>query len=173
MDVCNNSILMFQNLMLYRHPCILKYVSSWSKGSKFFLATEQVKPLIQSIETQNTLQICMGLYSILRALVFLHEKAFVSHNNLCESSIYVTPEGCWKLGGLECLCKFNDLTSSYLQKIKSYRCEKAISINEDTTITLTNFTTIDVYAFGVLAEDILRQKDPGKRYIINQNYTLF
>ncbi|XP_033304908.1 protein-associating with the carboxyl-terminal domain of ezrin isoform X3 [Bombus bifarius] len=149
-----------KNLMLYRHPCILKYVSSWSKGSKFFLATEQVKPLIQSIETQNTLQICMGLYSILRALVFLHEKAFVSHNNLCESSIYVTPEGCWKLGGLECLCKFNDLTSSYLQKIKSYRCEKAISINEDTTITLTNFTTIDVYAFGVLAEDILRQKDP-------------
>ncbi|XP_033175382.1 protein-associating with the carboxyl-terminal domain of ezrin isoform X2 [Bombus impatiens] len=149
-----------KNLMLYRHPCILKYVSSWSKGSKFFLATEQVKPLIQSIETQNTLQICMGLYSILRALVFLHEKAFVSHNNLCESSIYVTPEGCWKLGGLECLCKFNDLTSSYLQKIKSYRCEKAISINEDATITLTNFTTIDVYAFGVLAEDILRQKDP-------------
>ncbi|XP_060812665.1 protein-associating with the carboxyl-terminal domain of ezrin isoform X4 [Bombus pascuorum] len=149
-----------KNLMLYRHPCILKYVSSWSKGSKFFLATEQVKPLIQSIETQNTLQICMGLYSILRALVFLHEKAFVSHNNLCESSIYVTPEGCWKLGGLECLCKFNDLTSSYLQKIKSYRYEKAISTNEDATITLTNFTTIDVYAFGVLAEDILRQKDP-------------
>ncbi|XP_050578151.1 protein-associating with the carboxyl-terminal domain of ezrin isoform X4 [Bombus affinis] len=149
-----------KNLMLYRHPCILKYVSSWSKGSKFFLATEQVKPLIQSIETQNTLQICMGLYSILRALVFLHEKAFVSHNNLCESSIYVTPEGCWKLGGLECLCKFNDLTSSYLQKIKSYRYEKAISTNEDATITLKNFTTIDVYAFGVLAEDILRQKDP-------------
>ncbi|XP_043577748.1 protein-associating with the carboxyl-terminal domain of ezrin isoform X3 [Bombus pyrosoma] len=149
-----------KSLMLYRHPCILKYVSSWSKGSKFFLATEQVKPLIQSIETQNTLQICMGLYSILRALVFLHEKAFVSHNNLCESSIYVTPEGCWKLGGLECLCKFNDLTSSYLQKIKSYRYEKAISTNEDATITLTNFTTIDVYAFGVLAEDILRQKDP-------------
>ncbi|XP_017757306.1 PREDICTED: protein-associating with the carboxyl-terminal domain of ezrin isoform X1 [Eufriesea mexicana] len=150
-----------KNLMLYRHPCILKYISSWSKGSKFFLATEQVKPLIQSLETQNTLQICMGLYSILRALVFLHEKASVSHNNLCESSIYVTPEGCWKLGGLECLCKFNELTSSYLQKIRNYRYKKAISCNEDTIVTSTSFTTIDVYAFGILAEDILKLKDPG------------
>lgn len=153
---------MFQNLMLYRHPCILKYVSSWSKGSKFFLATEQVKPLIQSIENQSTLQICMGLYNILRTLVFLHEKAYISHNNLCESSIYVTLEGCWKLGGLECLCKFKDLTSFYLQRIRKYRYEKAISSNEDTIFISKNFKTIDVYAFGVLAEDILKLKDPGK-----------
>ncbi|CAL7948095.1 unnamed protein product [Xylocopa violacea] len=148
-----------KNLMLYRHPCILKYVSSWSKGNKFFLATEQVKPLIQSIETQNTLQICMGLYSILRALVFLHEKAFVSHNNICESSIYVTPEGYWKLGGLECLCKFKELTS-YLKRIRNYRYEKAISSVEDTAIALTSFTSIDAYAFGILAENILKLKDP-------------
>ncbi|XP_043791159.1 protein-associating with the carboxyl-terminal domain of ezrin [Apis laboriosa] len=150
-----------KNLMLYRHPCILKYVSSWSKGGKFFLATEQVKPLIQSIENQSTLQICMGLYSILRALVFLHEKAYMSHNNLCESSIYVTLEGCWKLGGLECLCKFKDLTSFYLQRIRKYRYEKAISSNEDTIFISKNFRTIDVYAFGVLAEDTLKLKDPA------------
>ncbi|KOC65908.1 Protein-associating with the carboxyl-terminal domain of ezrin [Habropoda laboriosa] len=150
-----------KNLMLYRHPCILKYVSSWSRGSKFFLATEQVKPLIQSIETQNTLQICMGLYNILRALVFLHEKASTSHNNICESSIYVTPEGCWKLSGLECLSKSKELTTSYLKKIRNYRYEKAISSNEDTIITTTNFTAIDAYAFGILAEDILKLKDSG------------
>ncbi|CAL7948094.1 unnamed protein product [Xylocopa violacea] len=130
-----------------------------AKGNKFFLATEQVKPLIQSIETQNTLQICMGLYSILRALVFLHEKAFVSHNNICESSIYVTPEGYWKLGGLECLCKFKELTS-YLKRIRNYRYEKAISSVEDTAIALTSFTSIDAYAFGILAENILKLKDP-------------
>lgn len=151
----------------------MRYISSWSKGSKFFLATEQVKPLIQSLETQNTLQICMGLYSILRALVFLHEKASVSHNNLCESSIYVTPEGCWKLGGLECLCKFTELNSSYLQKIRNYRYKKAISSNEDTIVTSTSFTTIDVFAFGILAEDILKLKDPGKWYISNSICVIF
>lgn len=148
--------------MLYRHPCILKYVSSWSKGSKFFLATENVKPLIQCVETQNTLQICMGLYSILRTLAFLHDKASATHNNICESSIYVTSEGCWKLGGLECLCKSNELTSSYLKKIRSYRCEKAISCNEDTTISATNFATLDAYAFGVLAENVLKLKGTSK-----------
>lgn len=149
-----------KNLMLYRHPCILKYVSSWSKGSKYFLATEQVKPLIQTLEAQSTLQICMGLCSILRALVFLHQKASVSHNNICESSVYVTPEGSWKLGGLECLCKFKDLTS-HLKKIRSYRYEKAISTEEDAALTSTSFASIDAYAFGVLAEDILKLKEPG------------
>ncbi|XP_076183128.1 protein-associating with the carboxyl-terminal domain of ezrin isoform X2 [Ptiloglossa arizonensis] len=148
-----------KNLMLYRHPCILKYVSSWSKGSKFFLTTEYVKPLIQSIETQNTLQICMGLYSILRALVFLHEKASASHNNICGSSIYVTSEGCWKLGGLECLCKSKELTSAYLKKIRSYRYERAISSDEDIRVSSISYSTIDAYAFGILAEDILKLKN--------------
>ncbi|KYN29218.1 Protein-associating with the carboxyl-terminal domain of ezrin [Trachymyrmex cornetzi] len=115
------------NFMLHRHPCILKYISSWSKGSKFFLATEEARPLVQVIEKQNILQICIGLHSILRALIFLHETALASHNNVCSSSIYVTAEGYWKLGGLECLCKFADASPTYYQRIKNYRYEKAIS----------------------------------------------
>ncbi|KAL6447108.1 hypothetical protein ACFW04_001448 [Cataglyphis niger] len=147
-----------KNFMLYRHPCILKYISSWSKGSKFFLATEEARPLIQVIEKQNILQICIGLHSILRALIFLHETALASHNNICSSSIYVTAEGYWKLGGLECLCKLADATSTYYQRIKSYRYEKAISPNEDIAdlIKSDNLTSIDSYAFGILAEDILK-----------------
>ncbi|XP_014469942.1 PREDICTED: protein-associating with the carboxyl-terminal domain of ezrin [Dinoponera quadriceps] len=147
-----------KNFMLYRHPCILKYISSWNKGSKFFLATEEVRPLIQVIEKQNILQICIGLHSILRALIFLHETALASHNNVCSSSIYVTAEGYWKLGGLECLCKFADATSTYYQRIKSYRYEKGISPNEDIAdlAKSANLAAIDSYAFGILAEDILK-----------------
>lgn len=150
--------------MLHRHPCILKYISSWNKGSKFFLATEEARPLIQVIEKQNILQICIGLHSILRALIFLHETALASHNNICSSSIYVTAEGYWKLGGLECLCKLTDATPTYYQRIKSYRYEKAISPNEDIAdlIKSANLTSIDSYAFGVLAEDILKNlQDAG------------
>lgn len=144
--------------MLYRHPCILKYISSWNKGSKFFLATEEARPLIQVIEKQNILQICIGLHSILRALIFLHETALASHNNICSSSIYVTAEGYWKLGGLECLCKFADATSTYYQRIKSYRYERGISSNENIAdlAKTSNLVAIDSYAFGVLAEDILK-----------------
>ncbi|XP_011141469.2 protein-associating with the carboxyl-terminal domain of ezrin [Harpegnathos saltator] len=147
-----------KNFMLYRHPCILKYISSWNKGSKFFLATEEARPLIQVIEKQNILQICIGLHSILRALIFLHETALASHNNICSSSIYVTAEGYWKLGGLECLCKFTDTTSTYYQRIRSYRYERGISPNEDIAdlAKTANLTAIDSYAFGVLVEDILK-----------------
>ncbi|KYM93001.1 Protein-associating with the carboxyl-terminal domain of ezrin [Atta colombica] len=147
-----------KNFMLHRHPCILKYISSWSKGSKFFLATEEARPLVQVIEKQNILQICIGLHSILRALIFLHETALASHNNVCSSSIYVTAEGYWKLGGLECLCKFADASPTYYQRIKNYRYEKAISSNEDIAdlVKTSNLTAIDSYAFGVLAEDILK-----------------
>ncbi|XP_011500632.1 PREDICTED: protein-associating with the carboxyl-terminal domain of ezrin [Ceratosolen solmsi marchali] len=150
-----------KNLMVHRHPYILKYVSSWSKGSKFFLATEEVKPLVQVIGTQTTLQICVGLYSILGALLFLHQKASSSHNNVCSSSIYVTSEGGWKLGGLEYLCQISELNLMYLRKIKMYRYENAISPDEETSIqTISdNPSAIDKYAFAVLAEDVLKIKN--------------
>ena len=150
--------------MLHRHPCIVKYVSSWAKGSKFFLASEEIKPLVQVIGAQTTLQICIGLYNILLALLFLHEKASASHNNICSSSIYVSADGCWKLGGLEYLCQFIELTPAYFRKIKTYRYDKAISPEEDTVMAKisTDPTAIDRYAFGVLAEDVLRLKDTGK-----------
>ncbi|XP_047354306.1 protein-associating with the carboxyl-terminal domain of ezrin isoform X2 [Vespa velutina] len=146
--------------MLHRHPCILRYISSWHKGSKFFLCTEEAKPLIQVIDAQNALQICVGLYSIACALVFLHEKALASHNNVCSGSIYITPEGCWKLGGFEYLCKFSEATSTYYQKIRNYRYERATCPNEDINALIDsgNLSSIDVYAFGVLAEDILKLK---------------
>ncbi|CAG5097317.1 Similar to SCYL3: Protein-associating with the carboxyl-terminal domain of ezrin (Homo sapiens) [Cotesia congregata] len=130
-------------------------------GSSYYLATEEVKPLAQVIGSQTTLQICIGLHSILRALIFLHEKALASHNNVCSSSIYVTPEGSWKLGGLEFLCRFTDFNQAYLKKIKNFRYEKAIAPEEDgnSLETQLNPIGIDQYAFGVLTEEVLRLKN--------------
>lgn len=91
--------------MIHRHPCIVKYISSWIRNNKFHLITEEVKPLTLIITTQSTLQICVGLHSILSAIIFLHKKAQSSHNNICCASIYVSSEGIWKLGGLEYLIK--------------------------------------------------------------------
>lgn len=149
--------------MLHRHPSILKYVSSWSKGSKFYLATEEVKPLIQVIGSQTSLQICIGLHSILKALLFLHQNASGSHNNVCSSSIYVTSEGSWKLGGLEYFCRHSELNVAYFRKIKTYRYEHAMSPDEETLIqTISDDPSIiDKYAFAVLAEDVLKTKDEG------------
>lgn len=159
--------------MLHRHPCILKYVTSWSKGSKFFLSTEEVKPLVQVIELQTSLQICVGLHSILQALLFLHDKAVSLHNNICCSSIYVSTEGNWKLGGLEFLCQIADINTSYFRKIKSYRYDKAIIPDEEKLLSngLADASVIDKYAFAVLAEEVLKLKDSGKSirlFLINK-----
>lgn len=60
--------------MLYRHPNILKYVASWKLNSQFYLVTEEVQPLALVLSSQTPLQICVGLLSILKALIFLHDK---------------------------------------------------------------------------------------------------
>lgn len=152
--------------MLYRHPCILKYISSWYKGSTFYLAVDDVKPLSLILSTQNTLQVCIGLYSILKALCFLHDKACVSHNNICIASIYVTKDNRWCLGGMEYLCRFSDLNEDYLCKTRTYRYDKAIDVNETKINKHVNEKpyVIDCYAFGVLVNEVLQNRTEGKTF---------
>ncbi|KRT83713.1 hypothetical protein AMK59_3820, partial [Oryctes borbonicus] len=149
-----------KNLMIHRHPCILKYVSSWQKGSKFHLAVEDVKPLSHVVLLQTNLQLCIGLHSILKALYFLHERAGASHNNVCIGSIYVTKDGSWKLGGMEYLCKLKELTADHLNKIKTFRYHKAIDPNEQKTLSdnCDRYDFIDIYSFSVLASEVLIRK---------------
>ncbi|KAI4459452.1 scy1-related s/t protein kinase-like [Holotrichia oblita] len=149
-----------KHLMIYRHPCILKYVSSWQKGSKFHVAVEDVRPLSHVLLSQSSLQLCIGLHSILKALCFLHERAAVSHNNICIASIYVTRDGSWKLGGMEYLCKFNELTHDYLNKIKTFRYHKAIDSNEQKTLlgNCDRYDFIDLYAYSILVCEVFKNK---------------
>ncbi|XP_046403156.1 protein-associating with the carboxyl-terminal domain of ezrin [Ischnura elegans] len=152
-----------KNLMLYRHPSLVRYVSSWQRGDCWHLATEEIKPLAQVLSQLTPIQICLGLHSILKALTFLHDKAEVSHNNVCCASVYVTPDGTWKLCGFEHLCRFKDLTPAFLKRAQERRYERAITPEEDDTNGLKTLNgcliepwAIDTYAFGVLAEEVLR-----------------
>ncbi|XP_044262343.1 protein-associating with the carboxyl-terminal domain of ezrin isoform X2 [Tribolium madens] len=147
-----------KHLMIYRHPCILRYISSWQKSSKYYLAVEEVVPLSHVLATQNTLQICIGLHSILKALCFLHEKASISHNNICTAAIYTSKEGSWKLGGMEYACKFNELNSNFLKKSRNSRYNKAIDPNEEKHIQGPRRDFIDIFAFGVLVCEVLKSK---------------
>lgn len=152
--------------MIYRHPCILKYVSSWKKGSEFLLAVENAKPLSHVLPRLNGLQICIGLHSILKALCFLHETAQASHNNICVSSIYVTKDGSWKLGGMEYLCTFKELSSDYILKTQNSRYEKAIDPDETKNLQKEGCRKdfIDIYGFSVLAIELLKTVSDGRKY---------
>ncbi|KAG5896264.1 hypothetical protein JTB14_033561 [Gonioctena quinquepunctata] len=149
-----------KNMMIFRHPCIIKYISSWQKNSKHYLAVEEVTPLSQILPTLNMVQISIGLYSVLKALCFLHQKALVSHNNVCTASIYVTKDGNWKLGGMEYLCSYKDMNCDYLSKTRTSRYSKSLDPNEDKLLqnNLGRRDFIDIFAFGILVCEILKSK---------------
>lgn len=64
---------------------------------------------------------------------------------------------------MEYLCKFKELSSEYLNKIRTFRYEKAIDSNEQKTL-LTNhdrYDFIDVYGFSILVREVLKKKSDG------------
>ncbi|XP_034249177.1 protein-associating with the carboxyl-terminal domain of ezrin [Thrips palmi] len=153
----NNSLEnAIKNLRIYRHPSILKYISSWTHQGQLCMATESVSPLSSALGTQTVLEICLGLHDILKALIFLHEKALCSHNNVCCAAIYVTSDGSWKLGGLEFLSRLADTTPDALQKKRAQRYEKAVPPEEDSRKSFDP-NTIDTFAYGVLVDDVFRR----------------
>ncbi|CAB3360137.1 Hypothetical predicted protein [Cloeon dipterum] len=158
LDTSSSLELAAKNLILYRHPGILKYVQTWSQGGYFNLATELVLPLSQELGAQTNLQVCLGLRSILRALVFLHDTAKVCHTNICCGSVYVSPDNTWKLGNFEFITKYADLTLMNLQKNRSRRYEYAIP-PEESGETIVEPQSLDLFGFGVMVQEILKKRD--------------
>lgn len=146
-----------KNLMIYRHPSILRYVKSWEKGSVNYLATERCKPLSMVLSGQNDIQICLGLRNVLCSLIFLVEKANVCHINVCMSSIYVTAAGAWRLAGFEHLWPKKELTATFLERSQPYRYKNAIDKEETKRESVHG---IEQFGLGVLCEEIF-SKRPG------------
>lgn len=144
-----------RNLMIYRHPSILRFITSWEKGSVHYLATERCKPLSMVVSTQNDIQICLGLRNILCSLIFLVEKAGVCHLNVCTSSIYVVTNGAWRLGGFEHLWPRKEVTTTLLERSQPYRYKNAIDRDETKREEVYG---IEQFAFGVLCEEILSNR---------------
>lgn len=94
-------------LKTLRHPDILKYVTSveGADGSAY-VATEPATPLAALLaDSRKPLDrdtVLWGLYTTSRALGFLHSSGLI-HGRLNPATIFVTPQGDWKLGGLECV----------------------------------------------------------------------
>jgi len=93
------------HLRQFRHPSIINYVAWCQTGGAGYLFTEKVSPLSVVRKQQEELAICLGLLEVSQALCFLHTTACVSHNNISQAAIFVTPEGRWKLAGLELVGK--------------------------------------------------------------------
>ncbi|KAH9490194.1 Protein-associating with the carboxyl-terminal domain of ezrin [Bulinus truncatus] len=161
-------------LKTLRHPNIIRFVGYNESSSHVWLATESVLPFTTTVHELSSEELCVGLYDILQGLDFLHSKLGMSHNNLCLFSVYVSPDGMWKLGGFEHACKFSDATQEYLEKCRAFRKESTLSPEEKSgTVSVDGSLshTRDVFALGYLVEsalDLVKEKDERLKLLEHQ-----
>ncbi|KAI8922758.1 armadillo-type protein [Entophlyctis helioformis] len=88
-----------------RHPDVLRFIDGCETDTQVIIGTEPVVPLAVQLRTaRDDNLISFGLHKIASALKFLNVDCSLIHGSVRLSSVFTTPAGEWKIGGLDFLC---------------------------------------------------------------------
>ncbi|XP_065830237.1 protein-associating with the carboxyl-terminal domain of ezrin-like isoform X3 [Oscarella lobularis] len=164
-----------RKLRSLRHPHLVKFLSASDdeySGTIYAMVTSLVTPLGAELESMAAVEITNGLAGIAKALDFLHTECALTHNNVCQSVVYISEIGClWQLAGMELACKEADVTQQFIKSIEPYRCKECIPPEDKEPISSSRGSdghARDAYAFGMLVESLLERltslgRTKGKR----------
>ncbi|KAL6722648.1 hypothetical protein Aduo_017755 [Ancylostoma duodenale] len=149
-----------------KHPNILKFLEGACTTNDVSLITERVQMLDLSLKSMSIVEIQSGLRHILEALLFLHNKACLSHNNISPSSIFVCSNGEWKLGGFE-FTSSPDLTLKFTRSkfCDSIRPEDFMPPEDQTSEDVLQHFSVDSYGFGKLIDYALQNFDENDEVV--------
>lgn len=165
-------------LKTLRHPNIVKYLySKEPPHSKCILITEPLRPLSCLLSNLSREQVVRGIYGITNAVLFLHEKVHVSHNNICTTSINLNSKQTWKLNNFELSLPFSDLNVQNLAQIYEFKDKnsvtpeeeliaKAMSKSDLNSILKSHPHCLDSYAWAML---VIKMLYTGKKFGSNTN----
>mmetsp|Transcript_3142 Transcript_3142/g.5521 ORF Transcript_3142/g.5521 Transcript_3142/m.5521 type:complete len:736 (-) Transcript_3142:274-2481(-) len=120
-----------QKLKTLRHPDVLKFMASEEAADgSIVLVTEPAIPLANLIRnrTLDASEIPWGFLCVARAICFLHSTQSI-HGRICDSTIYVTPGGDWKLAGFEIAAPVSGaaaLQSAVNLQPETFRCPELV-----------------------------------------------
>lgn len=143
----SNAIKMHKTL---RHPGLLKYISSQTTKNGVCVVTEQVTPLSELISSLSEDEICLGIYSILKTLAFIHSSGLI-HGDLRIDSVFCRLEdNKWLLGNLEFVTEPEQINKAYLKHFKEIT---SFSYPEDKHQNYKGYGR-DYYGIGRLIDEL-------------------